>query len=158
MRRGSTVLLLSLLFPPPLATVSAQGTDSDGPVRCVRLNRLDRTEVIDNRRIAFFLRNGDIYLNRLDHECQNLDRGRPFSYRTSNRQLCDVDTITIIENLGFGFSPGATCSLGTFLPVNEADLAILKGEEVPAEVTVTDIEIAQETEEQTPADTDEDSN
>lgn len=162
MRRVTILLLLSLLFPLPIAPVYAQGSDSDGPRRCVRLNRLDRTEVIDNRRIAFFFRNGDIYLNRLDRECLNLDRGRPFSYRTSNGQICDVDTITIVEDFGFGFSPGATCSLGTFLPVSEAEIAVLKGEEVPAEVDVTEIDIDQETGERTPqdaeADTEEDSN
>jgi hypothetical protein len=125
----------------PFASAWAQGTASDDPVRCISLARLDRTEVIDDRSIAFFMRSGDIYVNRLDHVCRNLDKGRPFSYRTAIRQLCSSDTITIIEDFGFGFSPGASCGLGIFSPIAEVDLAILKGDELPAEITVEDIDL-----------------
>jgi len=135
-----TVLTGSLLLT--LTSTDAQdGDDSQEPVRCVALSRIDRTEVIDNQTVAFFMRGRDIFLNRLDVECPRLDHERRFSYRTSTGQLCAIDRITVIENTGFGLGAGASCGLGMFVPTTEEALAMLKGEEEPAEITVEDIEV-----------------
>ena len=135
----SIALTGSLLLVLP--STDAQDGDSQEPVRCVALSRIDRTEVIDDRTIAFFMRGRDIYINHLDVECPRLDRERRFSYRTSTGQLCSIDTITVIENTGFGIGPGVSCRLGMFVPTTEEALAILKGDEEPAEITVEDIEV-----------------
>ena len=37
--------------------------------RCINTVRIDRTEVIDDRTVVFYLNGGDIYVNRLPHRC-----------------------------------------------------------------------------------------
>lgn len=141
MKRNSALLLLCLLPQIPLSPIRAQGAEDEDSTRCIRLSRLDHTEVIDAQTIAFYLRNGDIYVNRLDRTCTGLDRGRPFSYRTSVGRLCDVDVITVADAIGSDLTQGTVCRLGKFSPASEEIIALLKGEEEPAEVTVTEIEV-----------------
>ncbi len=86
------------------------------PKHCVSLARIDHTEVLDNQNILFFMKGGRIYLNRLPHKCPGLARREAFMYRTSLGQLCNVDIITVLDDIGFGFSPGASCGLGQFYP------------------------------------------
>jgi len=86
---------------------------------CVSLTRIDRTRVVDERTILFYMRGGDIYLNRLPHRCIGLRRGKTFMYKTSLNQLCNVDIITVLDDIGFGFSRGASCGLGSFQLIGE---------------------------------------
>jgi len=99
---------------------------SQSPERCISLNRLDRTEVIDDRTIVFHMRGGGLYLNNLDRECPGLKREERFMYSPTGNRLCRVDTVTVLEQWGFGLTRGFTCSLGEFHPISEADLAELK--------------------------------
>jgi len=87
--------------------------------KCVSLARIDRTRVVDERTILFYMRGGDIYLNRLPHRCIGLRRGKTFMYKTSLNRLCNVDIITVLDDIGFGFSRGASCGLGSFQPIRE---------------------------------------
>ncbi len=96
------------------------------PEQCVSLARIDRTEVIDDQNILFHMRGGDIYRNHLPHRCPSLGFHESFMYRTSLNQLCNVDIITVLTDIGFGFSPGASCGLGLFYPVTEDDVKMLK--------------------------------
>jgi len=137
--------LLLLLSLSQLLTASAmsQGADDEEPVDCVTLAQIDRTEIIDDERIAFHMRNGDIYLNQLRRKCVGLEPGARFSYRTSSSRICRVDLITILEDFPRAFTRGASCSLGAFAPIDEEMLAVLKGEEAPeeGEVSVVPIEV-----------------
>ncbi|MEJ8566084.1 DUF6491 family protein [Elongatibacter sediminis] len=124
--------VLALLF----LSVAAQAEDkqmneeleyvSGPPEQCIRLQRIDRTEVLDDYSILFHMKGGDIYLNRLPHRCPGLAFRDSFMYRTSLNQLCNVDIITVLDNMGFGFSPGASCGLGLFYPVSKEDVKQLK--------------------------------
>ena len=109
---------------------SAQSSERDAavvkPERCIALNRLDRTEVIDDRTIIFYMRDGGLYLNHLDRECPGLKREERFMYSPLGNRLCNLDTVTVLEQWGFGLTRGFTCSLGDFHPISEADLAELK--------------------------------
>lgn len=100
---------------------------SDGE-KCISLARIDRTEIVDDSTILFYMRGGDIYLNRLARRCPGLRRNKTIMYRTSLNRLCDLDTITVMDNMGFGYSPGASCGLDTFQPVSEDVAGILKAE------------------------------
>ena len=82
--------------------------------------------------------------DRLDRACPGLDRDRPFSYRANNSRICSIDSITVLENSAFGLTRGFTCGLGVFEPSNEEAIALLKGEQEEAEVTVIDIEVEDE--------------
>jgi len=139
MKRSASLALLILVAQFPFATASSQDGNSE-PVRCVSLARIDFTEVIDDRTIAFHLRGGDIYLNRLRRVCQGLEREKRFSYRTVTRRLCSSDSISVLENTGFGISRGSTCRLSMFDPSHEDEIAILKGEELEAEISVEEID------------------
>lgn len=129
-----------------LAAVSggAQEAGPDRPQRCISLSSIDRTEIIDDQTIAFFLTGGRVYLNHLDRACRNLERNRPFSYQTSTGQLCAVDTITVIEGFGGSTIPGDTCGLGEFVPSDEEAIEVLRGELEPVEVEPEEVEVETE--------------
>jgi hypothetical protein len=93
---------------------------------CVDLGRVRDTTVIDDHTILFTLRNGDILLNYLPHACPDLAREKRFSYRVTANRLCDVDTITVLQDFGLGLGPGATCRLGSFNPITKEAAADLK--------------------------------
>ena len=113
---------IAIVAPP----AGAQDLDDDAAERCLPLNRISRTEIVDDYNILFHMRGNQIYLNRLPHRCIGLKNERTFLYRTSMNRLCDLDIITVIYNNGFGFTPGASCGLGRFYPVTEADVEALK--------------------------------
>lgn len=110
--------ILTLSFISSLFALPSYGTEeaSEGE-RCIHLARIDRTKVIDNRHILFYMKGGDVYSNELPHKCIGLRKGKTFMYKTSLNKLCNVDTITVLDDLGFGYSRGATCGLGKFQPV-----------------------------------------
>lgn len=47
-------------------------------------------------------------------------------YSPTGNRLCDIDTVTVLEDSGFGLTRGFTCSLGKFHPISDADLAELE--------------------------------
>src|SRR5690606_17824151 len=89
---GVVVLFASSLLPAqdgeraqpgsraPVATNGAAPRNADdeffprNPTRCISTTRLDRTEVVDNETVLFYMRGGDIYRNRLSRSCPGLER------------------------------------------------------------------------------------
>ena len=143
MNRLHRTLSLTALVPLMLASFGSQGADEDNgdPVRCIRLNRLDRTDIIDERTIAFFMRGGGVYVNHLDRTCPRLDNSRPIAYSVPNGQLCLSDGIQVLEEGVFGLMPGAWCRLSTFDPSDEDAVAALKGELDEVDVTVEEVAV-----------------
>ena len=110
------------------AAAQEGGSGDANEVRnCVDLMRIDRTEIVDNDTILFYMRNGDVYRNDLQHQCPALGFEERFMYRTALTQLCDIDVITVLNDVGFGFMPGASCGLGKFQPIDEETAAQLLG-------------------------------
>lgn len=95
----------------------AQASEPE-PRRCVNLRRVDRTSVVSDQTILFYMKDGDILRNDLPSRCPTLMTEDTFMYRTMLSQLCNVDTITVLTDFGFGFIPGPTCVLGEFEPVS----------------------------------------
>jgi hypothetical protein len=91
------------------------------PERCISLLSLERTDVVDDRTIIFHMRNGRMYLNHLSRECPGLAREKRFMYSPTSTKLCEVDAVTVIEEWGFGFTRGFTCSLGPFQPISQSE-------------------------------------
>ena len=119
--------LLAVGMQPSQAQDGADDEALDrAPERCISLNRIDRTEVIDDRTIIFHMRGGAIFLNHLARECPGLKREERFMYSPTSNRLCDVDTVTVLEQWGFGLTRGFTCSLGPFHPISDADLEDLR--------------------------------
>ena len=126
---GSAIgaLLLGLLVS---GTAPADEVDEEGAERCISIARIDRTEGLDDQQILFYMRGKDIYLNQLPRRCFGLGSQRRFSYETSLSQLCNLDTITVLNNIGGGLMRGATCGLGLFLPISEEDADVLRHPEL----------------------------
>lgn len=87
------------------------------PVSCINLSQIRNTAVRDDRTIDFIMSGGRVYRNELPNQCGSLGFDRAFSYSTSLTQLCNVDIITVLQNVGGGLMPGASCGLGEFTPV-----------------------------------------
>ena len=99
----------------PLAKIIANPDSAD---RCVDLNSVDHTDIIDNGFILFYMRNKKIYLNALPQSCPGLKSADSFMYRVPVMRLCNVDLITVLEHFGGEFYPGPTCGLGLFYPID----------------------------------------
>jgi hypothetical protein len=95
-----------------------------------------------------------VYLsNLLDNTCPGLGREQRFIHETDGR-LCDIDTVTVLEQFGTSFRPGFTCRLGKFHPITEieADELVL-GPEVAAQqadVEIKEVELPPEETESEP--------
>lgn len=136
--------LLALLIMAPAwaqndgeaAAATGRATDADdfdrNPVKCITANRIDRTKVIDNRTIVFYMRGRAIYRNRLAIDCNSLVREKRFSYDLHTNRLCDSDHITVLEYWGSTLTPGISCGLGPFYPITEeeADFLSIEPEEM----------------------------
>lgn len=121
-----------LLGVVPFSGTLADELDDEKAERCILINRIDKTAVIDDRNILFYMRGKDVYLNQLPRRCGGLGAERTFMYQTSLSQLCDLDTITVLSARAGGFMPGASCGLGKFQPITEEDADALRNAK-PAE-------------------------
>lgn len=120
------VLGCCLLGLSPAVVNAASEDDTASAERCIPLVRIDRTDVVDDYTILFYMRSKDVYVNRLKYRCPGLKNEHTFMYRTSMSQLCDLDVITVLYDYGFGFTPGASCGLGRFYPISRDEAKELK--------------------------------
>ncbi len=74
----------------------------DNSERCINLMRIDHTHILDDSNILFYMRGKKVYINKLSRRCPGLRRADSFMYKTSSSQLCNVDIITALDNIGFG--------------------------------------------------------
>jgi hypothetical protein len=95
-------------------------------VHCIDLIRIQSTEIIDNRRIVFRMRGGQLFLNTLPIACPGLRRNEPYMVKAHGSQLCDLDILTVLNRGGFAFMPGASCGLGRFEPVTKQQVDAVK--------------------------------
>ncbi|GIX30548.1 MAG: hypothetical protein KatS3mg124_1020 [Porticoccaceae bacterium] len=111
---------LAALIGLPLGLSAAEdGAQGGAEKRCIPLSRISSVRVLDDQHIRFEMAGGPDYLNTLPRRCPGLNRNDPILYKTSLSELCDLDTITVLHQVGGGFMRGATCGLGTFVPVEE---------------------------------------
>ena len=87
------------------AVAVAQGPGAE-PEKCLNLNRIQKTEVIDDRNIIFYMRGGQIFRNQLSHRCSGLRKDNTIMYRPSLNRLCNLDFITVLRDFSFGFIQG----------------------------------------------------
>jgi hypothetical protein len=122
-----SVLGFAFVAAPITAQDGRDGRADAGDTRsCINLNEIDHTSVVDDNTILFYARGQDVYRNDLPHSCPELRNEQRFMYRVSTSQLCSNDTITVLEDLGFGFMPGPTCGLGKFAPITEDEAGDLE--------------------------------
>jgi hypothetical protein len=119
-RRRARIALSSLLgwflvvASSSFDAAAQQEADAQPSARnCIVLANIDRTSVVDDDTILFHMRDGSVYRNDLTTSCPTLGRD-PFMYRVATPQLCEIDVVTTLNDVGFGYMPGASCSLGEF--------------------------------------------
>jgi hypothetical protein len=154
----STLLRLAAGAPVLLAAVGALGQDDEAafdrtPVDCIIVSNIDQTEAIDDHTIIFEMRGRRVYRNTLPRECPGLERENRIGFETRTSRLCSTDTITVLEDFGFGGGVGGlrrgfTCRLGEFVPMSPADLeeleALEEGATEQRAVETTSIELPDE--------------
>jgi len=151
MARKSLAALLAGVAGLSLASATAQDDDeaSNEPVRCVSMNSIRSTRVVDDTRVLFFQARDKVFLNRLDRECLGLARYGTFTYKVQSgarhARLCDTDSITVLETTGRGLN----CGLGRFEPLSQDQADNLIAGPNPAVISVP-VEVPEE-EEKTPA-------
>lgn len=115
---------LLLLGVVPAATALGQETSPERDLdatHCIRIDNIDSIDVINDRTLVFNMRAGTSYRNDLPRRCPGLDERDTLMYRSSVGQLCNIDIVTVLDDIGFGFSPGVSCSLGMFHPITEIE-------------------------------------
>jgi hypothetical protein len=133
------------------------------PQDCVTTGRIRETDVIDDRTIVFWMRGGQVFSNILERACPGLGRHKRFMHETRGGRLCEIDTITVLEQWAGSISRGFTCGLGQFHPITalEAEDLVLGPDAAASrsDVEVKEVELppedrapADETQEQPPDD------
>ena len=116
---------------------------SNEPVRCLSMNSIRSTKVLDDSRVLFLNARDKAWLNRLDRECLGLSRSGTFEYRVQSgarhARLCSTDSITVLESTGRGLN----CGLGMFEPLSPDQLESLIGGPKPA-ITSAPVELPKE--------------
>jgi hypothetical protein len=139
-RRGPLTALTAVLAVLLTAATPAQDgaeTDDGGEVEvaqaCLDHPTIRRTRIINDRNIAFFMRDGTIYLNQLPRQCPSLRTRSIVNYAIENRRICESSLFQVMWEAGTGnFVPSFVCRLGSFVPVTAEqieDLEILTTEE-----------------------------
>ncbi len=72
-----TVVRVLLFSALPMLMGSIVQAEDDAevfsePKDCISLTQLDRTDIIDDRNILFYMRGKEVYLNQLPHRCPGL--------------------------------------------------------------------------------------
>ncbi len=114
--------LLNLSVTTSSLADEEQTTDPEAK-NCINVRTLRRTDVVDDRRIIFYMSGKTTYLNIMPKLCKGLSRNRRFSYSTTGRSLCSFDAIRILQDSGGGFQQGRLCRLGQFHPITREDAA-----------------------------------
>ena len=130
--RALSVMMLALTLSGIAVDALAQNGDQADeeilrePERCLRVNRIRRTEIIDDQTIAFYQRGGGVFVNSLPRSCPQLKRSDRFMYEVRSGELCEIDVITVLNRFGGSFSRGFTCRLGMFHPSSADAVALLE--------------------------------
>ncbi|WP_039996589.1 hypothetical protein [Sphingomonas sanxanigenens] len=106
---GAPLLLAADRNTPPPAK------ETGAAVSCIPLRSIRETRVHGDQVIDFHMNGKKVYRNTLPYSCPQLGFEERFSYSTSLSQLCSQDIITVLRTAPV--SPGASCGLGRFQPV-----------------------------------------
>jgi hypothetical protein len=137
MARAKRLPLVALAFGAVGLLAAARGRAQDTeeidrtPADCIITTSIDRTQAVDDRTILFFMHGKKIYRNYLPRRCPGLQRENRIMYKTRGSRLCDVDTVTVLEQWGGRLEPGFTCLLGSFVPITQTEVDDLVRKDAP---------------------------
>ena len=143
-----------LLIAGPVQSDEQEDDDGsnrpEGAELCVSLSGIRKTRIVDDQTIIFYMRGGEIFINRLPRRCVGLARGDGYSYETSLTRLCNTDIIRVLQRFGGAFPrPTTACGLGFFQPTTKEAVELLLDEPPEVDPEAADPELeAPEPEEQ----------
>jgi len=127
MKTQKCSLALAMILSIWAAAGAAVEPETAEPAKtCLSLWMIDDIDILDSQNIAFHMKNGDYYLNRLPQNCPMLDRTRAIMYQTPLTSLCNMDIITVLDNVAGGFHSMGSCGLGKYHPATREDILRLK--------------------------------
>lgn len=116
------------LFALAAVAAPSYGQDEEGEAErdmdaehCVRIIAIENIQIVNDDTLIFEMRGGKYFRNDLPHRCPGMRRSDTLMYRAATGMLCNVDIITVLDDWGFGFSPGVSCGLGMFTPVTKEE-------------------------------------
>lgn len=118
-------LVIATLFAGVPASHAADEVQDASAEKCISVRRIRQTKIIDDLNIIFYLSGQKTYHNILPRRCSGLAREDRFSYRTSVGQLCDIDSIRVLQGGARGLEEGISCRLGLFHPISKEDAEAL---------------------------------
>ena len=90
-----------------------QGRVAGEPVHCIDLHRVRGSRIIDDTAIIYDA-GGIVYVNRPENGADQLNQWDTMVTRTSSTQLCNIDTVTMVDRASHTFS--GVVFLGDFVP------------------------------------------
>lgn len=95
--------------------------------QCLPTYRYDSVEILDDKHLLFEDRNGkDVWLNELRAACPGLRPRDTLAFQMRGSSLCKLDRAEVIERILFWQRTGASCSLGEFHELTEAQTSTVK--------------------------------
>ncbi len=94
--------------------------------RCLSNRAYRKTEILDDQHVAFYGAGGKIWINQLRRRCYGLRPNLFLRFQLHDNRLCQLDMFTGMHTSGFGNQDTASCLLGKFEAIDEAQLALLK--------------------------------
>jgi hypothetical protein len=101
-------------------TTPATASPTAKAEHCLPLKSIRNTRIVDDSNVLFYTNGSNVYKNQLPHRCSGLRSADTFLYRTSQSELCNLDIITVLNRIGSDFTPGPSCGLGLFEPIDKA--------------------------------------
>jgi hypothetical protein len=90
-----------------------QGREAGAPVQCIDLHRIRNSRIITDTAIIYDA-GSVIYVNRPANGADQLNQWDTMVTRTSTSQLCNVDTVTMVDRASHSFT--GVVFLGDFVP------------------------------------------
>lgn len=90
-----------------------QGRVAGEPVQCIDLHRIRSSRIITDTAIIYDAGNV-LYVNRPENGANQLNQWDTMVTRTSTSQLCNVDTVTMVDQASRSFT--GVVFLGDFVP------------------------------------------
>lgn len=123
MRTWALVIIASALASGSAANAKhepkapPEARETGAAVDCIPIVQIRESRVRSDQVIDFRSNGKKWYRNTLPYSCPSLGFEERFSYKTSLSQLCSTDIITVLQTAGGRLTPGASCGLGKFQPV-----------------------------------------
>jgi hypothetical protein len=112
---GAAILALAGCSDDAPAT-DAPPAETAGNGVCLQTSQIDRTDIVNDSAIVFFMKGGKAYMNTMRIPCSSLKMEDGFAYMNDVPEICSASqTIRVLRSGNF-------CELGQFTPFDPPKL------------------------------------